>query len=403
MELAALCTELRALLERDAHEIDKDWVEGIRKGWKKLAGAVQTYPDRVTKDDNPMARETIVTAVNGALRYLLRVDVYLDQLRSELLINKGLWSLSKAPVAGKTSATEVATKVIAELDDAKAKINDAMTYARSFADNPYHYGMFKSQADFDFGIRGIGNRVVETMEAVDKIISGKLLRFLNTLLKQIGTGEGEPVLGGEPVAPDTVDIGKVRVTFLDTPLKSKYHDKEKLKAGEVRDPHGRQKFLKSLYKAQAFLKKRDLEFLWYGTILVLPKAKVNLTAYKALTGHDDVVSIAATYRRSSDTVRVYADDLDSSTVIHELGHRYYYKFLTQAGRDHFDKWFGAVKPTSKYGGTNAAEDFAEVFAAYVKGKDMDRDQLERFKSVLNPKAKRTERHALMRELVVLVS
>ena len=403
MDLTALRVKMRALLEREEHEIDKDWVEGIRKGWKELAGAAAGYPDRVTKDGSPLEQATIVTAVNGALRYLMRVDAYLDRLRADLLINKGLWSLSKTPVTGKTTETEVATKVIAELDDAKAKIDDAMTYARSFAENPNHYGMFKSQADFDFSLRGIGNRVVETMEAVDKIISGKLLRFLNTLLKQLGSGEGEPVLGGEPVVPDTVDIGKVRVTFLDTPLKGKYHDKEKLKAGDVRDPHGREKFLKSLYKAQAFLKKRDLDFLWYGTILVLPKGKVNLAAYKASKDYANITAIAATYSRSSDTVRVYADDLDSSTVIHELGHRYYYKFLTQAGRDHFDQWFGAVKPTSKYGGTNAAEDFAEVFAAYVKGKDMDRDQRERFKSVLNPKAKRTELRDLVRELQALVS
>jgi len=50
-----------------------------------------------------------------------------------------------------------------------------------------------------------------------------------------------------------------------------------------------------------------------------------------------------------------------------------------------DRQYLAVAATSTYGSTHSAEDFSEVFAAYVKGKDLSRDQLERFKSVLGRK------------------
>ncbi len=42
-----------------------------------------------------------------------------------------------------------------------------------------------------------------------------------------------------------------------------------------------------------------------------------------------------------------------------------------------------VTPVSDYGKSNIDEAFAEVFAHYIIGKDMDRDQLESFKSVLS--------------------
>jgi len=41
-----------------------------------------------------------------------------------------------------------------------------------------------------------------------------------------------------------------------------------------------------------------------------------------------------------------------------------------------------VSPVSDYGGNSISEAWAEVFARYVLGGDMDRDQVESFKTVL---------------------
>ena len=56
--------------------------------------------------------------------------------------------------------------------------------------------------------------------------------------------------------------------------------------------------------------------------------------------------------------------------------------------DAYSKDTRQVAPVSDYGKSNIDEAFAEVFAHYVVGKDMNRDQLESFKEVLLSKDKR---------------
>lgn len=51
---------------------------------------------------------------------------------------------------------------------------------------------------------------------------------------------------------------------------------------------------------------------------------------------------------------------------------------------------GKVEPVSEYGRSNVVEAFAEVFERYVLGTDMNRDQLESFKSVLKRTASPTK-------------
>jgi hypothetical protein len=81
-------------------------------------------------------------------------------------------------------------------------------------------------------------------------------------------------------------------------------------------------------------------------------------------------------------------DHTSKLIVHELGHRYYYKFMSAADRAEFDSYFGQVSPVTEYGGTHTSEDFADVFAWYVLNMKLNRDQLERFKKFLGRKSQR---------------
>ena len=78
-------------------------------------------------------------------------------------------------------------------------------------------------------------------------------------------------------------------------------------------------------------------------------------------------------------------------LTHELGHRYWYKFLNESQRARFESWIlvkgeensgKTVAPVSGYGSNNISEAWAEVFSYYVTGKDMNRDQIDSFKAIL---------------------
>jgi hypothetical protein len=103
-------------------------------------------------------------------------------------------------------------------------------------------------------------------------------------------------------------------------------------------------------------------------------------------------------------------------IIHELGHRYWFKFMTPANRARFNALVQTnpsekvrdypsgptdehgvekpILPVSAYGRNAIEEAFAEVFERFVSGKDMDRDQLESFRSVLA-----TENDSLAQQVV----
>lgn len=90
------------------------------------------------------------------------------------------------------------------------------------------------------------------------------------------------------------------------------------------------------------------------------------------------------------------DPFITELLIHELGHRYWFKGMTQSQRLRFKSLVKTkvapdegetpdVEPVSDYGKANIDEAFAEAFLHYVAGKDMSRNQLESFKSVMTPK------------------
>mgnify|MGYP000558692605 CR=1 FL=1 len=66
-------------------------------------------------------------------------------------------------------------------------------------------------------------------------------------------------------------------------------------------------------------------------------------------------------------------------IAHELGHRYYFRFMSQADRARFGILFGDVPAVSEYGGLNAEEDFAEALSAFALGVPAETDgQQERY-------------------------
>lgn len=186
--------------------------------------------------------------------------------------------------------------------------------------------------------------------------------------------------------------------------------------------HDASRYVKFFIEARALLKQKGFEKLWYGIMFVKSRDYKQLDpesqkAYQDL-GYDSIENQAGTYHSGEDIVKLTAPpngDL-ARVIVHEMGHRYWAKFMRPEQRARFN---GLVKtnpseksrdfpsgptedgvekpvtPVSDYGKSTIEEAFAEVFEHFVNGKDMNRDQLESFRSVL-ARAVPIDKPAIMR-------
>ena len=109
------------------------------------------------------------------------------------------------------------------------------------------------------------------------------------------------------------------------------------------------------------------------------------------------IRASGSYQRSGDHIDLYysSPGWTPSTIVHELGHRYWAKFMSAEDKHRFEQFFGKAKAASDYGMTNPEEDFCELFAAYVigrewskaGGKNLDRYQRQRMEAFLGKKRK----------------
>ena len=396
--------EFYLLIERKIHEIDKDWIKGVRKGWQVLFKQRKNYPGRIVKSKYKIVdpkRDHKITqeAVKSARLYLRKVNSFLELLQRDLMINKGLWpppkggeiGISKLLKMKKAEMDDFAIKlkqgkgksgVVRSLDRAKKVIN----YPREheYGHNDYVARMYQGHPAFAFsdvdGMNGVlltvANHVEEDVDKVNRILNRSLWKALEKFIDEFGAGKGtdekNPVTFGGFV-PDELKLGKVTVRFQDAP--SRRPGDEGL--GYVH-PEQRAPYVGELKKAWELLKKRNLGHLWYGSITIWPPSD----APRVKDAKGRKMTAGAHYIPWEDRVEVFANR-DYSTIIHELGHRQYYKFMSRRDRGAFSQFFGEIKATSEYGSTRPREDFAEIFTEYVFGKmNLTPDQIARFEDAI---------------------
>lgn len=205
-----------------------------------------------------------------------------------------------------------------------------------------------------------------------------------------------------------------------------------------------ERYIPLLKKAYQDLKRWGFGSLWYGALLItlgdfekLPpwlKEEYEKAGYAGMDGR------AGTYHSGEDVVKLTAPPTDYfvTTVIHEMGHRYWFKFMNAAKRAKFEmlvegtytrthavllnrhkltdddqvlierayaKLEAGREPSveekklidekynelgikagiplvSNYSKSSIAEAFAEVFERYVSGANLTRPQMESFRSVI---------------------
>lgn len=168
-------------------------------------------------------------------------------------------------------------------------------------------------------------------------------------------------------------------------------------------------YIKYINRVQQLLKNKGFGKLWYGVMFVEAKNHKKTPEEIALAQKWGYSSSGDAGEYNQDRDQVYImnkpEGFVTRIVIHELGHRYWFKFMTPANRARFnalvqtkstDKYrdfpqgptdeggnLKPVAPLGEYASSNIEEAFAEVFEGYASESDLTRDQLESFRSVLS--------------------
>lgn len=337
-------------------KIDPAWVKGIR-AWVKKTFAPKTY--RTPEE------------AQAHVQRLLRIEF--PRLEEYLLLKNGMLPRSGNDPKLKSILDKMRDKVSEELAAAREQIDEGGGKIRFYIDaltpgtNEYEYrdDMRKFyEGKEDAYLKAVSEFADEAISKAEAILSGKLLRFLSTWLAKYSDGVA--------FEPDGIlteyAIGKMKFVW----------DANTFPKSQRRDPYTLKDYIPHLAKAQALLERKGLGSVWYGTTLISCKSCGGENPHGADLG------VGGHYRWDIDRVVLFDDPSRYITelMVHELGHRYYYRKMNQGDRARFSSYFGEVMATSSYGAKASEEDFAEVFQDFVLGKDMTRDQIERFKEFL---------------------
>lgn len=413
----ALTKKLRP--PRKASEIDDEWIAGLRKGWRMLVKEAKSYEGRNASMPSIPDVKLLYEHHKAAQRFLKRVETYLENLRSMLLIGKGMYSVPPKGSKAKATMAQPTKKVAKNLEEALQALRKGHDWARLIADNfdpnppvssratEYPKGDYFEKVWGDRAMEHYGwawkespELVDETMKKVDDIISRRLLPTLKAMIKRWADEKGRVDMGS--FEPDVLHVGGFTVIFRDTPDDPSKFQREvpsnisgKKSTMGYRSPGMRSRAAKLVKKAAGFMKRAGVGYLASGRLFFEPEryGEIGPDPSRARKGY---VQAAGTYHRGGDFINLYyVSDFIVSTIIHESGHRYWFKYMSSEDKRNFERFFGKSKAASSYGSTHPEEDFAELFAAYVMGKEwskaggivLDRDQRQRMEQFLGRKRK----------------
>ncbi len=162
----------------------------------------------------------------------------------------------------------------------------------------------------------------------------------------------------------------------------------------IADPqtHGHRirEYVKFADKAHQLIEKKGFGKAWYGTMILKSSDFQKLTPYEQAqyerAGYKNLESVAGLFHSGADIVELTAPSNERlvRTICHEIGHRWWFKFLSSTNRALFEDLLKrGVEPVSEYGKNNAVEAFAEVFAWYCTGLVLNADQEASFRRVIS--------------------
>lgn len=181
--------------------------------------------------------------------------------------------------------------------------------------------------------------------------------FVQTAVKEFGKIEYQ---WDDGAAPQELDLYGMKLVFDDS-----------------YDPTRREFMVRYADEAYQILKQKKLDWLWYGILHVGAGESKGVRK-----------GVGAWYEPGKDRFGIEQSRNAARNLAHEIGHRFWFKYMTETERAEFASKFGDVPAVTSYGKTDPEEDFAEVFAEYVDGQDLTQPQIERFRKFLDSHKKR---------------
>jgi len=409
-------------------EITHEWVKGVRAWWKqwlKKANSFLKKKDKYTKDE---LNELYYVLVDGKER--------LARIRDNLLYVQGFWPygakgkktldpkqkmMSTAAIITKGGEEELS---VLEVKNFPAKllykIKDAINYIlpRTTLRNITHADIKQMTSEYVYlGIlRWISKDLRKADRIMGKEIFDKLDNIVDVLLdpmrkakeqKVIGVSIGYGQMTGVKEFSENIPefkVGNMLVRLDIEPVSADpiYAFKKK---GEQLSPKVTKRYLKPIINAKSILDKGGFGYLWYGEIIIHGEAHSKITVPGWESSKTSKMTAGASYARKGDSIEIYHfinSDVELKrtvfTILHELGHRLWYKFLTPDQRNQWISRYGEVEFQRSYSKKNPMEEFSDTFVGYLS-ESLKPDQLQRFRSVvLQPgmSKKRTEEKRLRR-------
>lgn len=337
--------ENELLIESD---FTKKWSDGVKKWWKQWVKKADSIPK--------MPHRKLRKHINAGENRLHRI-------KDDMEYKKGTMAF---PGSLSQSSREK------NLEIWKGTMNPVVDFAYIFDDAFEAFNKAKYELHY-----GTIDLVPGHIKKIDSIVSGKLFRRINKFIADINNPDvnryGAPAnLGKE--GESELSIGRAKVIF-DTGDRD-LHGQARLRS-HIIAPYDTHDYVVELQKAKALLDKAGLGKAWYGDFFIQPSVKAKEYTNPRTGGKFK----EGAHWAWKDHVVLFGKPREGlhETIVHELGHRWYYKIMTKGERARFDSYFGDVQSVSEYGSSQSREDFAEVFTWYVLGRKLTRDQRERFK------------------------
>jgi len=391
---------IRRLEEASPAMGSKEWLAGVKKWWNQWVEDA----DRISKiRDQQDRRKVRAWFVDGEKRLNMLVDVLVR--RANLVTAPALASITtgddnreykdgvgrlKVP----RSYSVLGFKVKPEPGDlVHSHLQAALDLLGNVQDHEQDrwVDMQRRPDERDWGTTGDLDYWQAYLEIMPHNISGVDADVQAAMRKFAMQMKSEP--NRESVINDAIpldyDLGGMKVLTNPGSLSSLYSavtgDEQDDMENAMVDAATSKEVRAGLMLAQRALEQRGFGKVWHGKIYVLPP-RLAATFTKAKTrqsflsgGHydhsKDIVVINPRHNWKATTI--------SEIVVHELGHRYWYRFMKAGARARFAAWFdprtkaeqdraGAkseyVPAPTAYGSESPVEEFAETFAAYVLGK-----------------------------------